>query len=197
MKLKNIGVLGFQGDFVEHIETTKKALNKLSFEGNIIMVKTKDKLQNLDGLIIPGGESTTLQTLCIKNGLWEDMKRIKYIYGTCAGAILLSKKVLHKTKNQQTLELMDIEIDRNAYGGQISSFEKKIKTKLGNFDAVFIRSPRITKTGKNIVIIAKERNEVLACEQRDKDKYYLVSCFHPELTTTIFHEYFLKKIYSQ
>ena len=68
MKLKNIGVLGFQGDFVEHIETTKKALNKLSFEGNIIMVKTKDKLQNLDGLIIPGGESTTLQTLCIKTG---------------------------------------------------------------------------------------------------------------------------------
>ena len=197
MKAKKIGVLSFQGDVVEHLQASQRALDKLGFVGNVCSVRTKEELKNLDGLIIPGGESTTLQTLCIRNGLWENMKQIEFIYGTCAGAILLAKKVLHKTKGQQTLELMDLEIDRNAYGRQRSSFEKKIKTKLGDIDAVFIRSPKINNIGKNVKTIAQENGEVIACEQKVKDRYYLVTCFHPELTTTVFHEYFLKKIYFQ
>ena len=195
MKAKKIGVLSFQGDVVEHLQASQSALDKLDFVGNIHVVRTYEEIKNLEGLIIPGGESTTLQTLCIRNGLWENMKRIQFIYGTCAGAIMLAKKVLHKTEGQQTLELMDLEIDRNAYGRQRSSFEKKIKTKLGDIDAVFIRSPKINNIGKNVKTIAQENGEVIACEQKVKDRYYLVTCFHPELTTTVFHEYFLKKIY--
>ena len=76
MKAKEIGVLGFQGDVVEHLQASQRALDKLGFVGNVCSVRTKEELKNLDGLIIPGGESTTLQTLCIRNGLWENMKQI-------------------------------------------------------------------------------------------------------------------------
>ena len=127
MKSRKIGVLAFHGDVIEHIEVTQRAAKNLHIDIEVVSVRTKESLQNLDALIIPGGESTTLHKLCEREGMWEKMKKIKNIFGTCAGAIMLAKVIHHKTLGQKTLELMDIEIDRNAYGRQAESFEKDIK----------------------------------------------------------------------
>ncbi len=192
---KTIGVLAFHGDVIEHIESTKKASKNLHLDLEVVPVRTKKIIQTLDALIIPGGESTTLFKLCQREDMWENIRKIKNIFGTCAGAILLAKKVFHKTADQKTLELMDIAIDRNAYGRQTDSFEKDIKTTLGDIHAIFIRAPRIKKIGKEIKVLAKIKKETIACEQKIGSNYYLAACFHPELTSTIFHEHFLKKIY--
>lgn len=194
---KKIGVLAFHGDVIEHLETTRKAVNNLHLDYEVIPLRTKKNIQNLDVLIIPGGESTTLHKLCEREEMWEDMKKINNIFGTCAGAIMLAKAVKHKTKDQQTLGLMDIEIDRNAYGRQTESFEKDLKTRLGNIHAVFIRAPRIKSIGKEVKILAENDGEILACEQRKGLNYYLATCFHPELSSTLFHEYFLKQIFQK
>lgn len=183
MKLLNIGVLSFHGSVSEHVKTTKEAAENLRLDINITEVRTKKDLDNLDALIIPGGESTTLYKLCEREDMIEKIKKIKNIFGTCAGTILLAG-----------LKLMDIEVDRNAYGRQTESFEKDIKTELGSINAVFIRAPRINSIGKTVKILAEDNNGILACEQRDINNYYLAACFHPELTSTIFHEYFLKQI---
>lgn len=194
MKTLTIGILAFHGDVYEHIQATKKAAENLKLNINVILVRTKEALSNLDALIIPGGESTTLYKLCQREGMFEGMKKIKNIFGTCAGAIMLSKTVRHKMSGQETLELMDIEIDRNAYGRQNESFEKNIATKLGTLNAVFIRAPKIKSIRKNVSVLAKQNSEVIACEQKVKNNYYLATCFHPEFTSTIFHEYFLEQI---
>lgn len=192
---KTIGVLAFHGDVIEHIEATKNASKNLHLDIKIIPVRTKNAIHMVDALILPGGESTTLYKLCKREGMWEKIKQIKNIFGTCAGAIMLAKKVSHKTSDQKTLELMDIEIDRNAYGRQTESFEKDVKTILGKIHAVFIRAPRIINVEEDVKILARNKEEVIACEQIIDKNYYLAVCFHPELTSTIFHEYFLKKIY--
>ena len=104
------------------------------------------------------------------------------------------KKSLHKEKGQKTLELMDIEIDRNAYGSQSDSFETEVTTVLGKIQAVFIRAPRIKQVGKTVKVLAKNNGEVIACEQTIRNRYYLAVCFHPEMSMTLFHEYWLKQI---
>ncbi len=195
MKSFNIGVLAFHGDVSEHIQATKKAAENLKLNVNILQIRTKKELQSLDALIIPGGESTTLYKLCQAEGMFDKMKKIKNIFGTCAGAIMLSKEILHKAKDQETLELMDIKIDRNAYGRQSESFESDINTVIGSIRAVFIRAPKIHKIGKGVKILAKLNKEIIACEQKTESRYYLATCFHPELTSSLFHEYFLKQIY--
>ena len=184
---KKIGVLAFHGDVIEHIKAAKNASKNLHLNIEVVPVRTKEIIQTLDALIIPGGESTTLHKLCEREGMWEKMKQIKNIFGTCAGAIMLAKQVSHKTYDQKTLELMDIEIDRNAYGRQTESFEKDIKTSLGNIHTVFIRAPRIISVKKEVNILAKNDGEIIACEQKINNNYYLAACFHPELTSTIFH----------
>ena len=193
--MKRIGVLAFHGDVIEHIQATRAAAKKLGFTIELIEVRTKDQLDQLDGLILPGGESTTLFKLCQQAGMWAKMKQVKAIFGTCAGAIMLTKNVLHKEAGQQTLELMNITVDRNAYGRQTESFEKKIETKLGPMEAIFIRAPRIKSVGPGVKVLAKNHGEIIACEQRVGQKFYLAACFHPELTTTKFHEYWLQQIY--
>lgn len=194
MKAVKIGVLAFHGDVIEHIEALKLAADKLKLPIEVILVRTKEKLKDLAGLILPGGESTMFYKLCEKEGMWLEMKKIQNIMGTCAGAIMLAKKVLHKESGQKTLELMDLEIDRNAYGRQTESFEAEVETKIGKLQAVFIRAPKIRWVGKGIKILAKNNKEIIACEERAGSKYYLAICFHPEMSTTLFHEYFLKQI---
>lgn len=188
-----VGVLAFQGDVKEHIEAVENSARKLKLKAEVIPVRTRESLRSLDALIIPGGESTTLQKLCEREGMFEGMKKIRNIFGTCAGAILLAKNISNKEEGQKTLSLMDIKIDRNAYGRQGESFEQEIETKLGEINAVFIRAPKISSMGKGVSMLAASGNKVLACEQNKSGKYYLASCFHPELTTTLFHEYFLRK----
>lgn len=189
-----IGVLAFHGDVIEHVNALEQASEKLKLNVSIAEVRTKEDLEELVGLIIPGGESTTLFKLCEREGMVEGMQKIPAIFGTCAGAIILAKNVLHKGKDQKTLGLMNIEVERNAYGRQTESFEEKLETVLGELETIYIRAPRIVKIGKNVRIIAKRNEEVLACEEIIGKSYYLAACFHPELTTSLFHEYFLKRI---
>lgn len=193
--MNTIGVLAFHGDVTEHIRVTRQAAKNLKLPLKVLPIRTKEDINTIDGLIIPGGESTTLYKLCVRERMWEDMKKIKNIFGTCAGAILLSKVIHNKTADQKTLGLMDIEIDRNAYGRQTESFEMPVKTTLGNLTAVFIRAPRIKKVSKEVKVMAKLEGEIIACEQKEENSYYLAACFHPELTTPLFHEHFLKQIY--
>ncbi|MDP9249581.1 MAG: pyridoxal 5'-phosphate synthase glutaminase subunit PdxT [bacterium] len=192
--MKRIGILAFHGDVSEHVAATQAAAKKLGLAIATNLVRGKADLKSLDGLIIPGGESTTLQKLCEREGMWEDIKKIKNIFGTCAGAILLSKTVFNKMPGQKTLGLMNTAVDRNAYGRQNESFEKNLETSLGRLNALFIRAPKIHSIGKNIKILAQDGNTILACEERKGDSYYLATCFHPELDSTLFHEHFLRNI---
>jgi 5'-phosphate synthase pdxT subunit len=189
-----IGVLSFHGDVLEHIEATRCAGKKLGVSLNVIPVRSKTELANCTSLIIPGGESTTLHKLCVREGMWEDMKTLPFIFGTCAGAIMIADTVLHKAEAQETLGRMHITIDRNAYGRQTDSFEEPLETTLGKISAVYIRAPKIMKIDPTVRILAKKGEEILACEETHDGSYSLAACFHPELTSTIFHEYFIQKV---
>ena len=175
--VKNIGVLALQGDFFDHI----KILKKLNV--NPVEVRTKDALDSVDALIIPGGESTTIGKLLKKYKLDREIKlRFKKgmpIYGTCAGAIVLAKEILNY-ETQPRLGLVDISIDRNAYGRQIDSFETplKIKGMKKKFNAIFIRAPIIKKIGKEIEVLAKHENKSVLI----RNSHALISTFHPEMT---------------
>lgn len=194
MKPFKVGVLAFHGDVAEHTQALDKAAKTLNKKIEIVPVRTKDSLEDLRGLVIPGGESTTLYKLCEREGMIPGMKKVKNIFGTCAGAIMLAKNVTNLADGQKTLDLMDIDIDRNAYGRQTDSFVQKIKTVLGEIDAVFIRAPRIDKITPGIKVLAENNGSILACEQKNETGYYLAACFHPELASTVFHEHFLKQV---
>jgi len=187
--LTTIGVLALQGDFAEHLAVLRE-LDVEAWE-----VRLPGELQDLDGLIIPGGESTTLARLMDLYGLREPLKRRvrdgMAVWGTCAGLILLAAKL--GEDHPEPLGLMDLEVQRNAYGRQVDSFGADLPVPaLGepDFHAVFIRAPKIQRVGKNVTILATlpEGGVVAAQEER-----MLVTAFHPELTEdTRFHQYFLK-----
>lgn len=196
MRSLTVGVLALQGDVSEHIEATQSAGTHLKISVTVVPVRTTGDLETLDALIIPGGESTTLQKLCEREGMFQKMKKVKNIFGTCAGAILLAKEVLHASEGQKTLGLMDTEVDRNAYGRQNESFEKVIDTEFGKMNAIFIRAPKIQKLGKKLKVLGRNGAEIIACEERVRDRYYLATCFHPEYTSNAFHQHFLKQVVS-
>lgn len=191
---KNIGVLAFHGDVIEHIKATDLAIKKLGLPLSVIPVRTKDDVETCIALIIPGGESTTLDKLCRRENMYPAMKKLKGIFGTCAGAIMLAKNILHKTDTQKSLAIMDITVDRNAYGGQVNSFEKTLNTKLGKINGVFIRAPQIVSVGSNVEIVVQDGDIILACQEKINSSFYLATTFHPEMTTTAFHEYFLQQM---
>jgi 5'-phosphate synthase pdxT subunit len=183
-----IGVLDIQGDVIEHV----KILKKLDVE--VLRVKTLETLDKINGLIIPGGESTTMVRLLKHFNLWdpiiEKAKSGMPIYGTCAGMILVSKSV--KNFNQTSMGLLDIEVVRNGYGRQVDSFETEIKLKPfeTSFNCVFIRAPIIKKYDK--VEVLGEYNESPIWV---RDENIMATSFHPELTNdTRVHEYFIKMI---
>ncbi len=145
-----IGILAFQGGVSEHLSATRSAARRLGLACEIMHVRTVEELRGIDGLIIPGGESPVLQKLCEREGLFEELKSVRYIFGTCAGAIMLAKAIRNAENGQRTLGLMDIEMDRNAYGRQADSFEEELDTSLGAVRAVFIRAPRIRHAGRGV-----------------------------------------------
>ncbi len=186
-----IGVLALQGDFHEHIQM----LQRLGVEA--IEVRLPQHLEGLDGLIIPGGESTTIGKLAVDFGLLEPIRQFGQthaIWGTCAGAILLSKDV-HRT--QPLLGLMDITIQRNAFGRQVDSFEADLDIpalyRFGEsphpYHAIFIRAPIIESVfGAARVLAQLEDGRIVAAQQG----HLLATSFHPELTDDMrFHEHFL------
>ena len=186
-----IGVLALQGDFSEHIAMLKK-LNVEALE-----VRLPEQLIGLDGLIIPGGESTTIGKLAVAYKLMEPLKAFGQrhaIWGTCAGAIFLSKDV---SRDQPLLGLMDIKVKRNAFGRQVDSFETdldipELKQATGSdapYHAVFIRAPIIESVSGDAKILASVSDGRIVAAQQG---HLLATSFHPELTNdTRFHEYFL------
>ena len=186
-----IGVLALQGDFSEHIAMLKR----LNIEAS--EVRLPEHLNGLDGLIIPGGESTTIAKLAVAYNLMEPLKLFGQrhaIWGTCAGAIFLSKDI---GRDQPLLGLMDIKVQRNAFGRQIDSFETdldipELKQATGtkeDYHAVFIRAPIIESVGNDAKILASVPDGRIVAAQQG---HLLATSFHPELTKdTRFHEYFL------
>lgn len=190
--MTTIGVLALQGDFKEH----QTALEKIGVTTR--EVRLANQLDQLDGLIIPGGESTTIGKLAVDFGLIEPLKRFgaeKAIWGTCAGAIFLSKDV---KRSQPLLELMDITVERNAFGRQIDSFEidlniaaiQSFSPQNQPYHAVFIRAPLIESAGPSVEILSKLENGKIVAARQGK---LLATAFHPELTgDNRFHQYFVE-----
>ena len=194
----NIGVIGIQGAVSEHINSMKKTLEKNKKTGRTFIIRDNSEIKYIDGLIIPGGESTTISKFMYKNGFFEQIKtRIKKnnlpILGTCAGCVLLSKQVINDDKNLKILKAMDIKVIRNAFGGQKESFEYKIKIKEFEkpFNAVFIRAPIIENIWGDCVAMSKIEKKIIMVKQNK----FIATSFHPELSEDLrIHEYFLKII---
>ncbi|HNW60058.1 MAG TPA: pyridoxal 5'-phosphate synthase glutaminase subunit PdxT [bacterium] len=186
----HIGVLALQGDFAKHQEM----LQALEFES--LQVRTAAELAACDGLILPGGESTTLTILLQKHGLWQPLREFgerKAIYGTCAGLILLAREV--KDHSVPSLNLIDLVVERNAYGRQIDSFIAPVRTRVqgdeGSMEGVFIRAPKVLACGPGVTALAWHGTDVVAAE----NNHILVSTFHPELSgTPLLHRYFAAKV---
>lgn len=176
-KSKKIGILALQGDFSKH----KEKFDSLVNETKTILVKKEEQLNAVDALVIPGGESTTLLKLLsesFRNKIIEFANSDNFIFGTCAGCILLAKKVVNP--EQISLGLIDITVKRNAYGRQNDSFIAKDfefdGENLG--EAVFIRAPMIIETGKNVDVISSINKSPILVRQKN----ILVATFHPELS---------------
>jgi len=175
---KRIGVLALQGDFEAH----KRALERAGAEA--VEVRTAAELEGIDGLILPGGESTTMLKLLDDEGLFEPLRRFgeeRPIFGTCAGAILLAKEV--RNPAQKSLGLVDMTIERNAYGRQLDSRIEKLEWAGGSgngdrLEAVFIRAPIIRRVGPEVKVLASYRGAPVLVEAGK----HLVATFHPELT---------------
>ena len=196
-----IGIIGIQGAISEHIIAMSKVLNKNNINGNIVIIKNKYDINSIDALIIPGGESTTISKYILQLGIYDELlKRIKYqnlpIMGTCAGCVLLSKKIENESKDICILKAMDMKVIRNGFGRQKESFEKKIELIGFNklYNAIFIRAPIILETWGNCKVLSKINNNIIFARQ----DIYLALSFHPELTNDLrIHEYFLKIIINQ
>jgi len=192
--MKKVGVLSLQGDFAAHGAAVERA-------GAVpVYVRERSQLAEIDGLILPGGESSTMLKLLHYENLFDDVVdygRRKPMFGTCAGAILMARDVTNPA--QESLGLMDIEVERNAYGRQVDSrvveleaepeFEQR--TSPGKLEAVFIRAPIIRRAGQGIHVLAEYAGDPVLIEQGQ----YLVATFHPELTRDArVHSLFLEKL---
>jgi 5'-phosphate synthase pdxT subunit len=188
---KKIGVLALQGDFEAH----QRALLRAGAEP--VEVRSAADLQNIDGLVIPGGESSTMLKLLEIEELLEPLRefgRRRSIFGTCAGAILLATDV--SNPSQASLGLMDIGVERNAYGRQVESRIARLKPDgiEGDLEAVFIRAPIIRRVGEKVKVLARYQGDPVLVEQGR----HLVATFHPELTDDPrIHRMFLKKVISK
>ncbi|HIM09907.1 TPA: pyridoxal 5'-phosphate synthase glutaminase subunit PdxT [Candidatus Poribacteria bacterium] len=185
-----IGILALQGGFELHAQM-------LAILGvDTVYVRKPDQLISCHGLIIPGGESTTLMKLMREGGLFEsisDFAADKPVFGTCAGLIMLAMDSIND--NLVTLNLIDLSVERNAYGRQIDSFidsvEIRINGAIDSFEGVFIRAPKIVAVGEGIDILGTHSDDVVLAEN---DQVF-VATFHPELTNDVrIHQYFVGKI---
>lgn len=184
-----IGVLAIQGDFAAHARSVRRV------GANSIEVRSAKDLQTLNGLIIPGGETTTMLKCIEEENLALPITAFaragKPIFGTCAGAILLAREV--RNPAQPSLALIDIAVERNAYGRQVDSFVAKVETTLegGPLEAVFIRAPKIVKVGGDVQVIGWLKNEPVLVRSGN----IMAATFHPELTEDLrTHSLFVEMI---
>ncbi len=192
--MKRVGVLALQGDFDAHVKAVERA------GAAAVEVRSAADLEDLDGLIIPGGESTTMLKLLCEENLMEPLRqfgRRRPIFGTCAGAILLANEV--SSPAQESLGLIDIGVERNAYGRQIDSRVSSVtpeeefqsRTAPGDMEAVFIRAPIIRRVGNGARVLARYQGDPVLVEEGR----HMVATFHPELSTDRrVHELFLQKL---
>lgn len=182
-----IGVLALQGAFREH----QWALEACGVESR--QIRKPADLNGIDGLIIPGGESTTIGKLMVDYGLLEPVRGMAAsgmpVFGTCAGLILLAREIVNS--NQPRLGVMDVKVERNAFGRQVDSFEADLEIEgLGGppFRAVFIRAPYIVEVWNGVQVLARFEDKVVCARQGN----LLAAAFHPELTSDLrLHRYFL------
>ena len=184
-----IGILAIQGDYEAHANILKQLNVKYTF------VVSVEQLKECDGLIIPGGESSTILKFILLNGLFDEIikfnKSGKPIFGTCAGAILLANKAINP--EQKSLGLIDITIERNGYGRQLESRILMGETSLKDLSQkmAFIRAPKIIKLGKGVDIMARCDKEIVSVKQNK----CIATTFHPELTSDFsWHKFFLSLV---
>jgi pyridoxal 5'-phosphate synthase pdxT subunit len=183
-----IGVLGFQGDIEENIAATRQAMKELDVDGTVKTVRYPEEFENIDGLVMPGGESTVQSTLAaIQQSLPVVKKKIgdgMPVLGTCAGMIMLSKRAFDRVIGDTKQKLMgnlDVVIERNAFGRQNDSFETEMDIPAFGkepFKGVFIRAPAVTEVGKDVEVISRFNNRVVAVKQGN----IMGTAFHPELS---------------
>ncbi|MBC8104692.1 MAG: pyridoxal 5'-phosphate synthase glutaminase subunit PdxT [Cytophagales bacterium] len=198
-KKPRVGILALQGDYESHRKAVEAA------GGDPVFIKTPEAIEGIDALILPGGESTVIGKLMIRYGMDMAISAAAAggmpIYGTCAGMILLAKRIESGAMRggQPTLGLMDIAVARNAFGRQVDSFETEIETLLEAAEGdgvitvrgVFIRAPYITEAGPEVRVLAHYQGKIVLAQQGN----LLASAFHPELTGDLrVHRYFLKSI---
>lgn len=197
-----IGVLGIQGDIEENVLSTEEALKHQNLRGTVESVRYYESIEELDGLVLPGGESTVIGSLLsIQGKVFQTIeKRITEgmpVLGTCAGLIMLSKraydKVVGETK-QKLFGILDVVIERNAFGRQHESFEVDLEIPLlgsNPFRGIFIRAPIINNVGENVNILTKLNDKIVAVKQNN----VIGTSFHPELSADMrLHELFIKDI---
>jgi pyridoxal 5'-phosphate synthase pdxT subunit len=190
-----IGVLALQGAFIEH----EAMLQRLGVE--VVEVRLPQDLDDVSGVIIPGGESTTIGKLAVQYHLIDPLRELarsgRPLWGTCAGMIFMAKAVEHEGRDQPLLGLMDVKVQRNAFGRQVDSFEADLNIKGVDgdkpFHAIFIRAPLIESVGAGVDVLArveKDNQDVIVAAQQGN---LLATSFHPELSyDDRFHRYFLK-----
>jgi 5'-phosphate synthase pdxT subunit len=196
-----IGVLGLQGDIEENIKAATNALAEMNQIGKVISVRYPEEIMKIDGLIIPGGESTVMGLLiAIKTGLLDSLSQVLQkglpIMGTCAGMIVLARKSYDRVvgnKKQLLLGALDIEIERNSFGRQFDSFESNIDISgIGNdFRGIFIRAPSVISVGPQVQILSKFDEKIVAVQQEN----IIGTSFHPELSgDNRMHKLFIESI---
>lgn len=197
----NIGVLGIQGDIEENISCTRSAIKRARRRGEIKVVRHSEDTEDLDALIIPGGESTVMSSLIsVQENVFQSVKRRisegMAVMGICAGMIMLSRraydKVIGETK-QNLLSVLDVVVERNAFGRQNDSFETDLRIPLigkSKFKGIFIRAPVVTEVGTGVEVIAKFNEKVVAVKQNN----IIATSFHPELVDDRIHTLFIRGI---
>jgi 5'-phosphate synthase pdxT subunit len=195
-----IGVIAIQGNISEHVEALQRAVSEREERAEIITIKHKGVVPTCDALVLPGGESTTLGRLLLREGIADEIRAMHAaslpVMGTCAGLILLAREggeQVRKT-HQHLLGLMDTQVNRNAFGRQRESFETELELDFLKtpYNAVFIRAPAITHAGKDVKVLGAIDNMIVAAEQGN----LFALAFHPELTSdSRVHQYFLDKVF--
>jgi 5'-phosphate synthase pdxT subunit len=203
-----IGILAVQGDVLEHEEMMTEVLKEKELDHKIVRVRRAEEISELDGLIIPGGESTVMSRFSsekiaektLKQTIQNEVKNGLAVFGTCAGCIMLANKTRDsnvKDFTQNTLELIDITVERNSYGRQRDSFEAPITIKgIGDdpYPGVFIRAPLIVSASDDCQVLSSNGESIYAVQQGKQ----LAVTFHPELTDDFrLHNYFLSLILNE
>lgn len=200
MTLK-LGVLAIQGDVAENVSSLEDSVSELNQDATVHVVKTPQEIAELDGLIIPGGESTTIGQLSLVNGSLKEIKQKVEsgmpVLGICAGMILLANnandKVVGKT-GQPLFDFLDIELERNSFGRQRESFEANISMDsigIPNYNGIFIRAPAISSASDDVEVLAKFGEKIVAIKKGN----IIGTSFHPELTEDLaVHKYFVNLV---